>query len=155
MDIVQQFRELNTVTERFARAHRRSQGLDQRGEQVACLMSTIVRAAFNHQDAPDRAVRTRLGLDLSADLPELHDFVRLLEELQDRIRNGTGMSWDLAARTGGQLDPTWQEPWKTSIPDAPIRLVVFPALRGPSGKVLVKQQVYTVGLRAHRDGASR
>ncbi|WP_206743481.1 hypothetical protein [Amycolatopsis lurida] len=143
------FHELNPVTVRFAREHRRSLGLDQRSEQVAHLIAVIARDLFGGTWDIGAQVRASLGLDPWAAHDGLDDLVNRAHVLRKRINLSKDLEVDQTAQSGDRLDEQRQEPWKSSLPDAPIRFVVFPGM-GSRGHVLVKQQVYTVSLQEAR-----
>ncbi|MEC3977173.1 hypothetical protein [Amycolatopsis sp. H20-H5] len=147
--VVDLFREMNETVEKFARAHRRSLGLDQRGEQIAYLMASVAEAVFDETRDVDSQVRSRLGIDARGEHRELAQLVERAYVLRDKLRRVDNMRVDFGARAGEIVDGERQEPWKTSIPDAPVRFLVFPGLTS-GGNVVVKQQVYTVSLREAR-----
>jgi hypothetical protein len=89
--------------------------------------------------------------------PDLDRLVSIARSLRPWIGDPRRMRVDFTATVGSTLDPQVQEPWKTPIPDAPVRWVVFPALI-IAEHIVAKQLVYTASYSAARslaDGRQR
>jgi hypothetical protein len=147
--IVTAFVELTTEAERLVRAHHRRNGRSQKGELVARLIAAITAQVLQSTLETTRALRSALNASDSDTVDDLAlaSLITNAENLKRRIATiGNTMTWDFAAVIGVPPDLAIQEPWKTSLPDAPVRAVVSPALR-LNGQVIVRQQVYTMTLR--------
>lgn len=143
------FEDLHVAAETFARAHRRSLGLDQRGEHIAHLIATFSRCVFGEHWDIGMAVQDAMGIAPDAVSAEFCELVTKANVLRKLLRQSLALEVDDAARLGTHLDPDRQTPWKSSLPNAPIRFVVFPGLLS-RGHVVTKQQVYTISLREAR-----
>ncbi|MGW4521091.1 hypothetical protein [Amycolatopsis sp. NPDC004378] len=143
------FGEVNAYVEAFVRSYRRSAGLDQRGENVATVMATVADCLFGPDVDIAGRVRSRLVITPEACGEAFDAVIARAHVLRSRIRQARDLEVEDTAPVGVLLVPERQEPWKSSTPHAPVRFMVFPGLSS-RGRVLVKQQVYTMGLREAR-----
>src|SRR6266566_6020670 len=123
---VDTFDNLYRHTEQFVRSYQRDRSASQHGEQVSRMIGIIARALLTAED-PYPAIRAALNAQHDAVYPDLDRLASIARSLRLWIGDPRRMRVDFTATAGSTLDPQVQEPWKTSIPDAPVRWVVFPA----------------------------